>query len=250
LAEADPLVVDLIELGRYIEFPPTPNFAVGFEARLRSDRRNFSRLALLGLAAALVVAGAGLGSGVVASWIGLGHVRVQTTSHPPQITPTPGGVVDQLKASGATQMSLAEARSRTGGLPILPANLPEPDGVYVATSSDLDIVYVVYRPLPDLPATLDAQVGLLLTEFTAGPGDQMVLDKLLGTSAKVTSVVVNGVPGYWIEGAEHFTAPADEPAAVRVSSDVLIWEKSGRLTRMEVAVSKERAIAIAESIAS
>jgi hypothetical protein len=247
LADYDPLVNELIALGRHVVFPPTPDFAGAFHARVRRRRRPFGRAGLLAIAAVLII-GAGGATALAAGWLGVRHVNVVTTSHPPTIKPRPGGVVAQLTETGARQVTLSEARRLTDGLPRLPSALGEPDGVYLAKNGDLSIVYAVYRPRPGLPATVDPEVGLLLTEFVSSSGDNAVIDKLLGSGAIVTSVTVNGSPGYWITGAEHFTAPADEPAALRASGDVLIWEQSGVLIRMEVALPETATIELARSI--
>ena len=86
--------------------------------------------------------------------------------------------------------------------------------------------------------------GLLLFELESGPGAQILKKAALGTT-DVEYVDVDGEPGIWIGGRHAVYLPGGKP---RAAGHVLIW-KHGRLTlRLEAAVGRERALAIARSV--
>ena len=86
--------------------------------------------------------------------------------------------------------------------------------------------------------------GLLLFELESGPGAEIIKKSALGTT-DVEYVDVDGEPGIWIGGRHAVYLPGGEP---RAAGHVLIW-KHGRLTlRLEAAVGREQALAIARSV--
>ena len=86
--------------------------------------------------------------------------------------------------------------------------------------------------------------GLLLFEFESGSGAEVIKKAVLG-SADVEYVDVNGDPGIWVGGRHAVYFPGGPP---RASGHALIWQQ-GRLTlRLEAAVSRERALAVARSV--
>ena len=86
--------------------------------------------------------------------------------------------------------------------------------------------------------------GLLLFELESGPGADIVKKAAVGTT-DVEYVDVDGEPGIWIGGRHAVYLPGGKP---RAAGHVLIW-KHGRLTlRLEAAVGRERALAIARSV--
>ena len=86
--------------------------------------------------------------------------------------------------------------------------------------------------------------GLLLFELESGPGTEILKKAVLGTT-DVEYVDVDGEPGIWIGGRHAVYLPGGPP---RAAGNVLIW-KHGRLTlRLEAAVGRERALAIARSV--
>jgi len=86
--------------------------------------------------------------------------------------------------------------------------------------------------------------GLLLFELESGPGTEIIKKAALGKT-NVEYVDVDGEPGIWIGGRHAVYLPGGKP---RAAGHVLIW-KHGRLTlRLEAAVGRERALAIARSV--
>jgi hypothetical protein len=247
MADEANLARELALLREYIDFPATPDLALLFRRRqLRHARRILSLRILIACALALV--GVAVGASVGAGWLQVRHVGIEILHSPPAVSPTARAIESQLATTGGRKVTLEEARSETGTLPILPRALGLPDSVYIARAGNTDIVYVIYRPRANLLPTADRDVGLLVMEIAPGPDDRVVLEKTLGSASSVETVKVNGTTGYWIQGAQQFVAPASEPTVIRVSSDALIWEQAGILIRLEVAVPKDQALAIAGSI--
>src|SRR4029077_13646102 len=82
-----------------------------------------------------------------------------------------------------------------------------------------------------------------LFECESGPGAQILKKAALGTT-DVEYVDVDGEPGIWIGGRHALYLPGGPSSA---AGHVLLWQR-GRLTlRLEAAVGRERALAIAPS---
>jgi len=244
-----PIVQDLLDLGRVLGFPETPDLVNAFRVRLAAHRRHVRRLRA-GLIAAIALGVALTAEGVSAGWFEIPHFGVSVVASPPAVSPSVGEIERNLLETGARAVTLNEARLITHGLPILPAALPSPDAVYVVPVKGFDVVYVVYRPSPGLPPTADPSVGLLLVEIPTSDASDIVFEKAIGPGTTVQAVRVNGAEGYWIHGAQHFIAPAAEPSGLRVSSDALIWRTADNVFRIEVAVSESAALVIAQSMCS
>lgn len=86
--------------------------------------------------------------------------------------------------------------------------------------------------------------GLLLFEFESGGGAEVLKKATLGKT-DVEYVRVGGHPGIWI-GAHHaLYLPGGPPVA---AGRVLIWQDGPVTLRLEAAVGRDRAIAIAHSV--
>ena len=207
------------------------------------------------VAVAAVVAVALVLSGVFAAsptvrhtverWLGLRGVKVVETPRPSALPPTRtvGGGLDL----GAT-VALAEAQDRLGSTVLLPRDLGGPDRISIR---DLSIggseVFLVYRDRPGIPRAGTTGVALLVSEFTGTlyrPG----LEKY-SLGATFESIVVNGGRGLWIEGG-HGVAYLDSegevvPDEFRLAGNVLLWEQGDLTIRIESALSKAEALALA-----
>ena len=68
------------------------------------------------------------------------------------------------------------------------------------------------------------------------------------------AVSVGGEPGFWISGAPHafffvcYDAGECRQERYRLAGNVLIWEQDGVTLRLESALPREEALAIAESV--
>jgi hypothetical protein len=184
----------------------------------------------------------------VAGWLGLRGVRIEVTRPPsggPSLSPGPAPDLGPL-------VSLAEAERQLGFEVLLPglAQLVRPDEVHVQPLFISDQVFLVYRARPGIPATDATGVGLLVSEFRARLDDQFYKKISVG-SGTVEFVVVNGEPGYWIQGL-HEVSYLDQNGvpvqdSTRIAGNVLLWERGDVTLRMESALSLQEALRIARS---
>ncbi len=86
--------------------------------------------------------------------------------------------------------------------------------------------------------------GLLLFELESGPVSEIIKKAVTGTT-DVEGVAVDGEPGIWIGGRHAVYLPGGKP---RAAGHVLIWKHGGVTLRLEAAVGRERALAIALSV--
>jgi hypothetical protein len=110
-----------------------------------------------------------------------------------------------------------------------------------------------------LPVSDETGVGALLTQFQ-GEADRNLIEKgLLDDGAEEThleAVMVGGEPGFWINGAPHafffvcYDAGECRQERYRLAGNVLIWEQDGVTLRLESALTREDALAVAESVST
>jgi hypothetical protein len=146
-------------------------------------------------------------------------------------------------------VTLEQARER---FPVLvPEELGEPDAVYM-TGQPFVRVDLVYREREGLPASSNTGVGLLVTEFHAVA--EPLIEKTVGSGARVERLTVGDDPAFFISGAEHGFAyiPRDgdgtfEPP--RLAGNTLLVDRSdGVLLRVEGEIDRDEAVRIAESV--
>jgi hypothetical protein len=231
----------LVDLGRHLEFPPTPNFAARVRqqlaerpdrprpwweslapGRVRSRWRSFlpvqRRLAFT-LVALIALAGAVLAISpeartAVAERLGLRGVQIQEVP----ALPTPMPVVSPAAAASppvptvtpsagmrlalGQLLTLDQARQRVAFQIPLPAALGPPDEVYLADTPPGGQVALVYSARQDLPQAGTTGIGLLLTAFQ-GTVSNGGMGKGIPPGTRLEELRVNGGSGYWIEGDPH-----------------------------------------------
>jgi hypothetical protein len=146
------------------------------------------------------------------------------------------------------------------------ATLDDHAGFHVGTPTDPDLgppetawidddkggqVTLLWPTGPDLPATLEPDVGMLLSQFR-GEVDTGLFNKLIDGGTVVAPLEVAGHPGYWLSGDPHvfFWEGSDGfvDDARRWVGDVLVWSDGPITYRLESSLSRADAIRIAESI--
>ena len=163
----------------------------------------------------------------IADWLGLDGVEIRAAE--PSATTAPPRAEDDL--GFGPEVSFTSAEVALGRRPLLPNALPAPDRVFLSGGS-----------FPTF------QFGdMYLTEFVSGPDQPYVTGKLLPPATETEQVLVNGGPGYWIEGP-HAVLFGEESA--RTVGDVLLWVQDGLTLRLEGAPSKAEALRIAGTIGS
>jgi hypothetical protein len=209
------LELELRDLAAHLDMPPAPPLAGAVRTRLdrRRHRRRVLVLALAGLVAALAVALAVPGSR--ASLLRFFHVRgaaVTLVDRLPRLT---------TRRSLGTPIPLKQAPFRL----LLPSDRL-PQQVYAGGGG-----YWLRYP------------GVLLFEYESRAGTTLL--KKAATGADVEYVDVRGEPGIWV-GARHAVyLPGGPP---RAAGHVLIWQHGSLTLRLEAAVGRERALAIARSM--
>ncbi len=265
---------ELRELGKAIAWPPAPDVASSIRLYLRSQPtpllHRHSRFASLRhplAIAALVLVGliaslaflTGL-SDAVADVFGVRGIRIVIErAHPIQspavIQGTPPEPAGQRLLLG-DPVSLEEAARRAGFRPRAPSQeeMGAADEIYARRLPDGTVmISLVYQPDQNLPETAETGVGLLLIEFAAKQ-DTGFLVKSLAGDGMISVVTVRGHQGWWIEGTSQLVMLTDPtsgccPGVRRPSGNILLWESDGITFRMESALSREEALAIAASIA-
>ncbi len=251
----------LVELAHHVAYPPEPNLVPMVRARLQghSQKRSIPapsraprwRWALVAAMVVLVASTASLAAlpslrSAVADLLGIGGVRIQTGGQ----RPAPAGASLDL----GDPISLEDARARVDFDVVVPEALGDPDEVFLDELVPGGQVALVYLAGEGLPATPGSDAGALITQFR-GSIEDPVLKKLItaepGTVLK--PVTVNRSRGYWMSGGPHFIsyigpdgAPREE--TVRLVGNVLLWEQNGVTLRIESALTKREALAIAESL--
>jgi hypothetical protein len=247
---------------------PRPWWRGGFIGTRRPDgavfrRRPVWRSALLAVALILLVAAVAgaLGLGVPGIRLILGPPPTPTVTPAPSTssrtptsspaTPAPSGPGSRLALGDP--VPLAGLGTRAGFAVRLPqtALLGAPDAAYV-DATKANQVSLVWRPSAGLPATTEPAIGLLLLEMD-GRFDTGFISKAIGSGTTAEPVVVAGNPGFWISGNPHFFFYQRRDGQTvedsrRWVGDTLIWSDGTMTYRLETAVGRSTAIAIAESL--
>jgi hypothetical protein len=250
------LEAQLSELGRHVEFPPTPPLALLVRPRLTaSEARPINRRPAIIIAAAVGILALALGvppvRTAIAHWLGIQGVVISPVPslgpHPsPHHTLSTPGLGANL---GLGQLSTISTAHQTVGFPVLvPQRLGPPDAVYVR--SDLGpVVTIVYKPRAGLSSSGQTGVGLLITEFR-GATNPMLMQKFVTPQTTVTPVAVNGGPGFWLGGASHqlgYLLPDGSvaPDTLRLAGPTLVFERGDVTVRIEGNLTETAALAIA-----
>lgn len=242
------LELALVELGRDLEFPPTPDLAPRVRARIAAEQAPRPRFAVVPARRTLVIALAVLAVTVgalmavpgtraaILEFFGLRGVtieRVETLPTVPKQT-----ALDDL----GSRVSLDEARDLADFDVVVPERLGEPDEVYFLDFPPGGMVSFVYGSAEEPRA--------LFTQFRATVEDAFF--KKVEADTDVESVTVGGQPGFYLSGAPHVFGylGADgqfRQETVRLVGNVLLWERGDLTLRLEGDVSRDEALRIARS---
>jgi hypothetical protein len=210
------LELELRDLAAHLDIPPAPPFAGAVLTRLVRRRRR-RRVLLVALAAGVTALAVALAvPNSRASLLRFFHLRgaaVTTVDRLPRLSPRgPLGV----------PIPLDDASFRL----LLPNGL-RPQRVYAGDGG----YWLRYR-------------GLLLFEFENGEGSEILKKAAVGTT-DVEYVDVDGEPGIWIGGRHALYLPGGPP---RAAGHALIWRHGPLTLRLEAAVGREQALAVARSV--
>jgi hypothetical protein len=250
----------LSALGRELDWPDAPDLAPRVRSRLidAEPRRRRPKplvaglrrslalaLVLLLVLAAVTAAAVPAVRDAVLEFLGLRGATVERRVTLP--TPPPERPLDLGRRS-----TLESARDGLAFQPLVPAQLADPDGVYVRGDVPGGELTLAYLPRPGLPRARSTRLGLLVSEFR-GDLDPLYVGKVLGPATVVEELTVDNEPALWIEGAPHFFFYRDPEgqtieSELRLAQNVLLVERGDLLVRLEGSFSREHAIRIAGSM--
>lgn len=179
---------------------------------------------------------------------GLVIFRTAATPSPaPSATASPGGVF-----SDAHRVASVEAASQEVAFTVqVPSALGPPDEVYVSSSPQVAQAFLVYAPRPGIPASAQTGIGLLVTEVK-GSFDFALLGKLAGPGTKTEQLTIDGQPAVFIEGLHQFfyltAGGAFVNDTIRLSGNVLVWNRGDLLVRVEADLPRDDVVRIASSL--
>jgi hypothetical protein len=249
----------LVQLGRELDYPETPDLVAGVRARLRAPRRRrwgllppagLRRALALALVALLVLAG-GVFAAVpsvrdaVLEFFGLQGATVERREQLPA-APEPRPL--QL----GEPMTLEDASQALGFTPLVPADPGQPDSVFVRRDIPGGELSLAYRPRPGLPEAASTGLGLLVSEFRGDLVPEYV-GKLAPETTRIERLRLGGERAIWIEGTPHlffYRRPdgLDTQRDLRLAANVLLLERGDVLVRLEGGFGRERALEIARSL--
>lgn len=214
-------------------------------------------LALLALLALAAIAGA-VGLGLPGLRLVLGEPPASAVPSPAPGTASPAVPSQSPGAPGSRlglgrAVTLEEARALTGRPLPLPTDpsLGPPDAVYVDATRN-DQVALVWAADPDLPASLEPGIGLILMSFD-GRVHPDFATKLIGSGTTLERVRVGDDPGFWISGEPHFFFyETSEGGFVEDSrrwvGDALVWSDGVTTYRLESGLGRDASIALAATV--
>ncbi len=135
---------------------------------------------------------------------------------------------------------------------LVPAALGPPDSAHLSQSVPGKLS-LVYEPGPDVPRSEHTGVGILVTQFGGFLDREEYVSKLAAGDTQVEELAVGGFPAIWLEGGPHFLFYRTADGTIREDSgrlagNTLLVDRDGILIRIEGAISRERAIEIADSL--
>ena len=245
----------LTQLGRELDWPPTPHLSSSVRRGLASKPSRarpvtFRRSLVIALASLLVLAGGVLAAvpSVRDSVLELIGLQGATVERREQLPPAPE--LRPLRLGERT--TLAGARATIGFEPLVPRGLGRPDRVFASErvpGGELSLAYAARAGLPDTRST---GLGLLVSEFRGDLAPEY-FGKTAGGATHVERLTIEGNRAIWLTGAPHFffyrpPGRGFEDHELRIAENVLLLERGNLLIRLEGAFGRRRALELALSL--
>ena len=246
---ADALVLELEDLGRHLTAvdDDVDVVARALDQIERATRRtrHWRRVAVgaaVAAAVALLVLVIPPARHAVADLFGIGGERITRTSSLPSNLGT--------RFDLGRPIDVEDARRHASAPIATPDRIGAPDAAF--TGRPAAGTSFVWKPSAPLPRVFDSDIGLLLTEFPGGLNRQLV-EKAVPTGTTIEPVTVNGADGYWLGNGVHafFYLDADgepQPDTARLAANTLLWARDGVTYRLESALDRDAALAIARQL--
>ncbi len=235
---SDRLEQTLFDLGRRIEFPETPVFAIPAHPSPAVPKTRRGWLVAAAAAAAFLILMAFPGPrSAVAGLFGIGSISITMVDELPEaaVATRPSGV----------ESSLEEAQ-RDVDFSVMTIDA-EPDAVFLDTSVPGGMVTLGY-------GKGDGTYRLLITELQAET-DINVLEKSIASGTSISTVTVGAEDGFWIEGGPHVVVLFDRDGhfiedSARLAGNTLLFVRDGVTVRIEGTLELEQAREIASQLQS
>ncbi|RKN45367.1 hypothetical protein [Micromonospora endolithica] len=237
----DDLERELRDLSGWLETPDAPDVTAGVRVRLatpapRWRRWRYSAAAVLvALVVAVLPPGRAALADAVAGLVRFAGIRIVTSTGPasPAATPSP--------LPSRRPVALDEAR-RAVRFPLrVPAKLGPPEQVQVADPDATGahrVATLLYRGGALRVDAFDGRVDLLFLKRAVGPG--------------VALAHVDGGLAVWVDGPHALTyvdrAGTVREETARLAASTLIWQEGDVAYRLEGALTRDEAVAIADSL--
>jgi hypothetical protein len=223
----------LQDLGGEIAYPATPRFDLGFERRPAARRL---RPLALGFAVllALLAGVLALSPGARSAFLEIFHIRGATVE---QVETLPE--VETQRLDFGERVSRAEAERRAGFRLLDLGTVP--DAIFVRPDGLASVVYGD----PARPRLVLSQArGAIFDGFIKKTG---------GRGTTIRRVTIDGEPGLFVEGDEHFVMFRDEDGNISddrtyLAGTVLLWNRGPLLLRLEGDLILGEAVALAQSV--
>ena len=233
------LELRLASLADAIDYPATPDLAGPVERALEPRRRPRLRLRSLAVALAVVLAVAAgvlaLSPGARSAFLELFRLQGATVTRLESLPQ-----VELVAPDLGERVSREEAERRLGLELLVPQSWGQPDAIHVR---DGRVASVVYGPAE--------RPRLVLSQLDGAVWDGF-LKKAAGPGTRIEEVTVGGERGLFVSGDEHYVMylsggrVRDERTSL--AGNVLLWNRGRLLLRLEADVSRDEALALAESV--
>jgi hypothetical protein len=243
------LELALVELGRRLEYPATPELTPRVRVRLAeaappsiwAGRRRALALVLVVLAVAIgaVMAVPGTRAAIL-EFFHLRGVTIERVGELPTVPLQPN--FDKLFLG--EKVTLEEARKRADFEVVVPAALGDPDAVYFQSGNPPSGMVSLVYGTPEEPRAL-------FTEFRATVDE--VIFKKVAPGTHIAQVRIDGQPGYFLSGNPHEFSYFDRRGEyrqeiIRLAGNTLLWEHGPLTLRLEADINREEAVEIARSV--
>lgn len=254
----------LRRLGAEVEYPPTPPLAQAVTQELEGERKEgagrrppsftprplTARAALLAailvlLLAATVAAAVPAARNALLDLAGLRGATVE------RVDTLPDDVRARLGLGLGEASTLESAVPSLAFRPLLPADLGEPNGIFLNRDPPGGELSLTYAPRPGLPRSRYSGVGLLLNEVNGhfAPG---FFGKLVPRGVRIERLRVAGNHAIWVRGLHEFfyqdSTHTYRIERARLADRALLIQRGPVLVRIEGDLSLDMAKVIARSL--
>ena len=224
----------LLELGGEIAYPATPRFELALDRRPARIAR-WRPLALAFAVVVAVLAGVlAFSPGARSAFLEIFHIRGATVELVETLPDVPAQRIDF-----GERVSRDEAERRVG-FELLDLG-EKPDAIFVRPDGLASVVYGD----PAAPRLVLSQArGAIYDGFIKKTG---------GRGTTILQVEVDGEPGLYVDGPDHFVMFLDENGLISdertyLAGTVLLWNRGDRLLRLEGDLTRDEALKLAESV--